>query len=684
MGARSSAFDPIAIFASTNLGVAPRSGGEPKEPTVAIGHNVAWYTGNTSVGWSLDGGKTWSTADPSTILPDPPNQGLCCDQQVIYAPSQNLFIWILQYFCPSAVPAGGTAATGRCELINGNNIIRFAVATPEELRTQAAAGTVGKAWHIVLDLTPQQLKEPANTWFDYSTVSVNDWYLNYTVDMLEGKDSAVSIRADLAALAQHRFQANYVFTDFHTTAAQEPPGTTASYFVTSHDFDTTRVYAWAPNSTVPIVHDALHETIPVFNGGITGNDGNNWNQRATDKLGGATLTAAWSHNKLFVANMAFRDQCPANCDSATPTFRHVYDHPAIWLNRIDTVKWRTFSDFTDIWSNSLNYSWPALGVAKSGTIGISFLSSADNANPVPVAGFIDTEDIDAAKQTMQLGDPAAGPQPGVAVPAPGTGTSGGTGDYYSLLPGTEFESFVMPYRSLDPNPLGGFTDDWRFVMYGHGQALAATPPIVNFRAPVAQTTFPQGSPVTFWASVSDTQDIDLPYSAITWSVDGRPTSYRGSVVTMTPPALDGVGDHVVSVTATNGEGLSTTKSITVTLQSTTPTSPTARITLRWTARRSPRPATTRRGTTSTSTSPSTRAIRRASRSLSPGTTLPPRRARPRTWATSHTTPVPLFDCTYMRTNCGQATHKMTVTVSNGTEAATSAVQVTINSAACVR
>src|SRR5262249_36020919 len=97
--AHSSAFGPITVFSSTNLGGAPRNGGEPKEPTVAIGHNVAWYTGNTSVGYSTDAGKTWTTVDPSTILPDPASNGLCCDQQVIYAPAQNLFVWVLQYFC---------------------------------------------------------------------------------------------------------------------------------------------------------------------------------------------------------------------------------------------------------------------------------------------------------------------------------------------------------------------------------------------------------------------------------------------------------------------------------------------------------------------------------------------------------------------------------------------------------
>ena len=415
--AHSSAFGPISIFSSTNLGLAPRSGGEPKEPTVAIGHNVAWYTGNTSVGYSVDGGKTWSTVDPSTILPDPAKNGLCCDQQVIYAPAQNIFIWILQYYCPVSAPPGGGAATGvlraRCRATTS-----FASRWPRR-RTSAhrpPPGRVGKAWHIVWDLTPQQLGEKANAWFDYSTLAVNDWYVNWTVDLIEGTNQAVSMRINLASLAQYAFQSNYVFTNFHTVAAQEPPGTTEGFFAANQTLDQIRVYDWLPNSTVPQIHDIYRDRIPTINGAIKGSDGNDWNARAAGGLLAAPISAAWSHGKLVVANMAFRDQCAANCDSSKPTIRHIYDHPGIWLQLIDTRKYGLFDDFSDIWSPTLNYSWPSLGVAKSGAIGISFLASADNANPYPVIGFLDVHEHDADNQTMQIGDPNAGPQPGVQPP----------------------------------------------------------------------------------------------------------------------------------------------------------------------------------------------------------------------------------------------------------------------------
>ena len=99
--AHTAADSAFQIGRSVNLGQ-PTGGGKPKEMTTAIGHNVVWYAGNTSVGYSLDGGKTWpALINPSTILPDPPGLPLCCDQQVIYAPAANLFVWILQYWCPT-------------------------------------------------------------------------------------------------------------------------------------------------------------------------------------------------------------------------------------------------------------------------------------------------------------------------------------------------------------------------------------------------------------------------------------------------------------------------------------------------------------------------------------------------------------------------------------------------------
>jgi Big-like domain-containing protein len=675
--ARTADAGPLTLFRSSNLGLAPRSGGEPKEMTTAVGHNVAWYTGNTSAGYSLDGGKNWTTVDPSTILPDPTNNPLCCDQQVIYAPSVNLFIWVLQYWCPRATPAATAAnptpsPTNDCSQINGSNVIRFAFATPEDIRTQANAGHVGFAWRTY-DFTPQQAgQSSANAWFDYSTLSVNDWYANWTVDIFEGRDKALAMRINLHSLTQNKFQAEGIFPNVHTAAAQQPPGEVTSYFASNNSYSQTRVYDWRTNSSNAIIHDVDHASIPVNNGAILGSDGNDWNARAGGGLRGQTLSAAQSKNKIVVANMGWRDQCTDKCNTAKPTLTHVHDHTSIDLSRIDTNTWK--SDDSDIWSNTLNYSWPSLGVARSGAFGISFLGSADNANPRPIAGFLDD-----GQYVYAFG--GGGPQPGVRLPAPATGFSGGTGDYYSLQPGSTYESFVMPIRSIDTDSLGATSDNWRFIEYGHGSPPSASPPFVSIIAPTDGQTFTQGTPITFRANVSDNEDGEIPDYAIKWAADGSDIG-GGRLITY---SLLSVGTHHVAVGATDSNGATTVKLITVTIAPAAPTAPIVRITQPTSGN-----AYTATGNDAQGDYVDVALIGQASDPQAKPLTI--------SWSDSHieggVTEAPVSFATntltptvrlYVRqTNCGAASHDITLTAANGGQSSSSTIRLTVISALCVK
>ena len=53
-------------------------------------------TGNWFASKSNDGGNNWSLVDPFTQFPSAAG-GFCCDQVVIYEPSRDIWIWILQY-----------------------------------------------------------------------------------------------------------------------------------------------------------------------------------------------------------------------------------------------------------------------------------------------------------------------------------------------------------------------------------------------------------------------------------------------------------------------------------------------------------------------------------------------------------------------------------------------------------
>jgi hypothetical protein len=675
----------FAIGRSTTVGVSPAGGGEPKEMTTAIGHNVVWYTGNTADGYSLDGGKTWSAlVSPDTILtPNPPNLPSCCDQQVIYAPAQNLFVWLLQYYCPAAQipnPApkaapGSTVASNDCSKVPGNNVIRFAVATPEEIRQAAAAGNIGKAWHIVMDVTPQLLGEPSNTWFDYSTLSVNDEFANWTADMFEGNHAAVAMRINLQSLASHAFQANYFFTSFHTLAVQQPPGQTRSLFVTNNNTSQTRVWDWNGGSTVAIAHDINRGTIPTYDYFIPGTDGVNWNARAAGGLTGEVITAAWSQNELIVANMNGRTECTAKCGTKTPTLHKVFAEPGVTLLKVNTTDWTVDQEFGDLWSTTMAISWPELGVATDGEIGLTFLASPENANPVAWAGYLN---MHGDQLVSQVSDPAAGPQPGIQNPD--GSFSGGTGDYYSLQPGPQQDSFVMPFRSIDPTA-GGPSDDWHFLSYAHEPLYNPTAPFAEIASPTAGATFTQGTRIGFRAIVSDALDVQIPDDAIYWSVDGKVTPYHGAQVFISDL---GYGDHSVTVTAVNSSGLSASSSVMITIVPPTPGAPTVSID-------SPLDGTRIQATDgdaqgdfidvpfqAQASDPSGKAL-----VYSWDDTVQEGSTSYSNYGISHDLS-PTLRLYVHETNCGSATHTLVLNVFNGSQSATATVHVTVSSQNCVK
>ena len=66
------------------------------EPTAAASGQNIFVTGNWFASRSTNGGTSWSLVDPFTTLPSAAG-GFCCDQIVLYEPTRDIWIWILQY-----------------------------------------------------------------------------------------------------------------------------------------------------------------------------------------------------------------------------------------------------------------------------------------------------------------------------------------------------------------------------------------------------------------------------------------------------------------------------------------------------------------------------------------------------------------------------------------------------------
>ena len=152
------------------------SAGTPPDPNAAAASptGVTLSTYNTGISVSTDGGVTFT--DVALRLPQPGNPartsffpqddgGLCCDQVVVYLPTQNIFVWLLQY---RPITNGST--------ITQPNRLRIAWATPA-----AVVGDFWNAW-AYCDLTGPGLGTTNAEWLDYPDLAFSGTFLYVGVD----------------------------------------------------------------------------------------------------------------------------------------------------------------------------------------------------------------------------------------------------------------------------------------------------------------------------------------------------------------------------------------------------------------------------------------------------------------------------------------------------------------------
>jgi hypothetical protein len=245
-------------------------------------------------------------------------------------------------------------------------------------------------------------------------------------------------------------------------------------------------------------------------------------------------------HELVLAQATGRDD-----SAAPPASRHVFDRDAIYISRFDTSSW-TLSSQRWLWNATLNFGYPALATSSSGEVGISFVAALDNANPRPIAGFLNPSE--------QFSFVLPATQPFEA------------GDYYSLRPGRTSQSFVMSTRTNEVDSDGTTRTHWRYLEFGHGAPFQERPPAVSLVSPANGSSFPQGTTLHFVATVSDPQDTTVPTNAIVWRSDGVEIG-RGTAFTRSDLP---VGDHVIRVTATDAERLSTSAQVAINVQAPRP------------------------------------------------------------------------------------------------------------------
>ncbi len=157
------------------------------EVSVAEAPGIIMMTGNTWMAYSENGGNSFNYINPTTLFPQDDN-GLCCDQIVLYEAEFNIFIWLMQY--RSTTAEDGTR----------DNRIRIAVQSPEGL--QSSNGTAWTYWDFL-----------SNTFSSSGSLDYNDMTTTsrslYWNSMING--GRVVVRIPLSELAA-RSTVNFRYT----------------------------------------------------------------------------------------------------------------------------------------------------------------------------------------------------------------------------------------------------------------------------------------------------------------------------------------------------------------------------------------------------------------------------------------------------------------------------------------
>jgi len=240
------------------------------EPSAAASRTGMFVTGNWYASRSTDAGATWQFIDPFTEFPR--NRGeFCCDQIVVWAPSQRLWIWLLQYSATSA----------------GTNIFRVAVSR------DTAPGT----WHS-WDVSPTDIDASWKSWFDYPDMAISEKHLWISFNQYDTQDRWVRanvfryeldalddvVRGNTGALTRQQ----WTTTDHGSLKFVVGAGETMWWASNDVDADAVHVFAW-PDATAAVESWAVK--VSPWNGGDYSSAGPGnvpWLDRADDRV-----TAGW-------------------------------------------------------------------------------------------------------------------------------------------------------------------------------------------------------------------------------------------------------------------------------------------------------------------------------------------------------------------------------------------------------
>lgn len=335
--------DPVIFFTYTSSGqVGPKtftnaadiSGADSRRGVVLLSGN--WYCD-----YSVDGGATFTRADPTTIFPPGLANGFCCDQIVHYVPSIDRFVWFMQH---NADANGGA--------------FRLAVASPGDIVSNFAS-----AW-TYWDFRARDFGLGTAD-MDYPDLSFSDSFLFLSTDAL-GTSGRFVARLPLPSLAAGG-TIGFQYTDptkaIATWGGHLVQGSgDAAYWAGHKDNATIQLFSMPDAGSTYASTDIVVATWPNGTLSSLGPNGNDWLQKENSFPDFAITGGTRGGNRLWLAWTA-----SAGSDGHGGfTFPNTH----VRVAEIDLGSHLTVSEI-QIWNPDYAFAYPALARNARGEIGIT-------------------------------------------------------------------------------------------------------------------------------------------------------------------------------------------------------------------------------------------------------------------------------------------------------------------------
>lgn len=296
---------------------------------------VVAMVGNVYLAVSNDDGSTWRYFDPTAMFPKFAG-GLVGDQQIIYEPELDVFIWVMLH---NPVPSTKDGA------------FRVAWAPAADVGSKPKPG-----WRFV-DFVASDIDVPG-AFLDQPHLSYSNRSLLIAVDADSGR---IIVRIPLSDLGTGSVGWEYtpalsdISYQFSAPSAERPPGA----FLAGHvDTSTLRVVEWRDGDSDYHEHDV---TVQKYSDSgdfaCKTPSGVDWSGRCGARISGST----WQDEMLWFSWTAPRSAAKEKPD---------YPQPYTRVVRINSATWKTDTEM-QVWNPNYAFAYSALSLNSNGEVGIA-------------------------------------------------------------------------------------------------------------------------------------------------------------------------------------------------------------------------------------------------------------------------------------------------------------------------